>query len=180
SMVDPPRQQRKQCARMRKRNSRNVWRWVFLHFHHALLDASRKNSLSKFKYVVNFSRRYQACIEILRLGEMFEQFAHRRHAHRLLPAPRENSARLFEEVLDIAQEQIVLVAIVRIKSRPADFRTVQHILHRDLVERLFDHQLDQRIAEHVAPPGNSDIEFSARYSYVSGHRIPLCSTTPRL
>jgi hypothetical protein len=77
---------------------------------------------------------------------MREQFLDRRNSLRLATEARESHRHTFEKFVGVAQEEIVLIAKVRVESRATDSGPIQDILNRDLTERFFDKQFHQRIA----------------------------------
>src|SRR5260370_32471294 len=62
-----------------------------------------------------------------------------------------------KEVLNVAEEQVIFVAIVRIESRTANARPVQHVQHSDFLERFLVHQFDQGVAEHISRAADTAI-----------------------
>ena len=82
----------------------------------------REMRLAEFAHVVEAARFQQRGVEVSRGGDMGEKFRHRRDASRPLAALCQQAAHHCEEVIHVAEEQVVLVAIVLVKRGPADAR----------------------------------------------------------
>jgi hypothetical protein len=65
----------------------------------------------------------------------------------------------FPEIFDVAEEEIVLVAVVRIEGGAADVGAIQDMLDGDGFEGLFVHQGDESVAEAVTRGANAAVDF---------------------
>src|ERR1043166_710393 len=96
---------------------------------------------------------------------------------------RQGARHPLEELVGVGGEEIVLVAVVLVEGRPADAGAVEHVLHRDRVERLLLHQLDQRGAERGAAAAHPGVDLppgamrARAVTPFSGHQRWVCSGT---
>src|SRR6266852_4475907 len=125
---------------------------------------------------------------------------------RFFLANAERRAHHFQELLELAEEQVIFVAVVKIKGGTTDRGAVQHFLHRHVIDRLLLDQRHQSTAEpltrtpyaliHLAtirlapllfwlfPLPSIFLQFGALVRgppilghLIFGHRPPLCSAT---
>src|SRR5438132_13935934 len=111
---------------------------------------------------------------------MLEQLADRCDPIRLLASARQHRGEGPPEIVDVADEEIVLVAVMHVERRAADAGTIENILHRDGVECLLQHQLDQSVAEAIASADGPSIEFSGHQALpcpISGGSKPRSACT---
>src|SRR5579864_3555082 len=80
---------------------------------------------------------------------------------------------------------------MEIKSGPAHCGAIQHFLHCDFVDRLLQHQRDQRIAQSAARTPDAQVwltslrgtsplpgkAYGELRAVIVGHRQPFCSAT---
>jgi hypothetical protein len=92
----------------------------------------------------------------------------------------------FEEVFDVAEEEVVLIAVVGIEGGATDSGAVEDLLHGDGVEGLLLHELDKGVAEGVAGAANAAVGLGGGACWsggsgfgggVSGHAGLLCSVS---
>src|SRR5262249_8727706 len=94
-----------------------------------LLDSAGEVTFRKIEERVNTTRIDECAIEFPCLRDMGKKLRDRRHSIRLLAAPAESSGPHFERLFHLAEEQVILVAVVNIKSRPAHRGTVEDLLY---------------------------------------------------
>src|SRR5207302_9556930 len=129
----------------------------------------------------------QRGVKLLRFGDVRKELAHRRDAVGFFLAPREHRSYRLKKLIGVAEEEIILVAVVNIESGAADSRPIKHVLHRDRVKRLLLHENDQRVSQTVAGTQHAAVSFLFRLMrmnslgfFVFGHSPPFCSLSPVL
>jgi predicted kinase len=131
SAVEPPSQQRQQapgqCKGARSqftlRNLRKT-----LGFSEAMLDAARKVALREIEEIVETACVGKDAIKLPLVLDMRKHLRHGDNSMRHFFANGERRAHRLQELFQLAEEQVVLVAEVKIKGRAADRGAVQHIL----------------------------------------------------
>jgi hypothetical protein len=76
----------------------------------------------------------------------------------------------------LAEEQVILIAEVKVKGGSPDRRTIQHFLHSDVIDWLFGDQLYQGAAEPLVGTPGALIGFSPAL-FLFGWHVPALSTS---
>jgi len=116
-------------------------------------------ALAEVEDVADFLRSGHRRNELAHVGDVSEELLNGGDAIGRIVVTDEGGGKHFEEVFDVAEEEIVLIAVVGIKSRAADFGAVEDMLDGDGLERLFVHEGDESIAEAIASRTNATVEF---------------------
>ena len=90
---------------------------------------------------------------------------------RLFFANAERRAHGFQELFQLAEQQVVLVAEVKIKGGTADRGAVQHLLHRHLIDGLLNDQSHESTAQPLVRTPDALIGFAPLFSSLS---LPAC------
>jgi len=138
-------------------------------------DSACETPTCQFPDIIQLARCAQSQDKPLHLSQMGAKLADRKNTARPIFPPRQQTGNHFKKVLDVAHEQIVLAAVVRVKSGAAHLGAIEHILHRDLGPGLFLHKNNQGIAEHIPSPGYAAIDLPCGFGGFSGHRRFVCS-----
>src|SRR5262249_3288261 len=155
------------------------------HFPETAGDPASEVALGKIEKRVDTAGVDQSAIELPRTSDMRKKFRHWRNAMGFLLLPAERVSPHFQALLQLAEEQVVLVAVMKIESGAAHAGAIEHFLQRDLVDGLLLDQRDQRIAQPVARSPDALIRFASMFctnvdlpgTLILGHRPPLCSAT---
>ena len=91
-----------------------------LGFDQAAGDAPFEIALSEVVKVGQEAGVGQGAQEFVLVADMVEHFCNRNQARRAIFALGERGAHVLEKLLELAEKQVVLIAIVRIKGRSAD------------------------------------------------------------
>ena len=112
------------------------------------------------------SRALERTLEFAHVAHVREQLRDRRNApsgnSRLVEVLLEQP----EEAFGIAQQQVVRIPEVRVEGRASDLRLLDHALHRDAIELLGDHQLDE---------GDAERALGATHAQILARRPARCS-----
>ena len=111
-----------------------------------LFDAAGEMFLSQFHHVVHSARFNQGIVKRTHLRYVREQFLNRCDSFGFVAESREGRGHSLEKVLGVAEEEIVLVAIMRVEGGAAHSGALKNILHGDVVEQFLHEQFHQRIA----------------------------------
>ena len=71
----------------------------------------------------------------------------------------ESGGHHFEKIFGVAEEEIVFVAVVRVKGGAADMGAIEDMLDGDDFEGLFVHERDECIAEGISCAANTRVHF---------------------
>src|SRR5205814_934379 len=112
-----------------------------------------------------------------RLRDMREQFPDWRDSFGFVPEARKSRGHSFEEIFGVAQKEIILITIVRVKGRAAHASAIENILHGDIIKRFLHEQVHQRIPESGASASHTSVFLFAQVLQVSGHWVRLCSVS---
>lgn len=148
----------------------------------AFFDGTGKESAAQSPYIFQFALRRERGDEVAPIGDVGTEFRYGSETLRACAAARQPGRKPLKKVFDIAEKQIVLVAIMRIKGRAADTGAVENLLHRNIFERFLADQLDERIAQGVACAKNTPVRFCSiglPFDTVTGQWALLCSVSPR-
>jgi hypothetical protein len=85
-------------------------------------------------------------VEISDIAKMGKEFLYRQQSFGIRVLPLQYVGALLEKLFHVAQEQVLFVAIVRIKRSPRHPRALQHLLHGDIAEMFLVHKRHQGIA----------------------------------
>ena len=125
----------------------------------ALVNRAGEMALAEFHDVANFLGGGHGGEELAHVGDMGKELLDGCDAIGSVVVADEGGREHFEEVFDVAEEEIVLVAVVGIEGGAADFGAIEDVLHGDGFERLLVHEGDQGIAKIVARGANAAVDF---------------------
>src|SRR6267154_2689565 len=144
--IHPPAQKRQQASGQGKSASSQ---FPALHFGktprfpEALFNPASKVAFREIEKIVETARVGQRSIDPLLTTDVREHLRHRDDSMRLFLASAEGRAHRFQESLQLIEEQVVLVAEVKIKGGTTDRRPIQHFLDRYIIDRLLLDQFHQ-------------------------------------
>ena len=161
-----------------------------------LINGASEKTLSEFHHVASFFRRVDRRDEWPHVGDVVEELLDGSDTIGCVAIASKHGGKHFEEVFDVAEEEIILVAVVSVERGAADFGAVEDVLNRDGLKRPLLHECDEGVAESVAcsanaavhffrvyfrdrflfSSGDDDFQFGGRRR-VSGHSLVLCSVT---
>ncbi len=116
-------------------------------------------ALPKFHNVANFFGGGHGRNELAHIGNVREELLDGSDAVGGVFVADQGRGEHFEEVFNVAKEEIVLVAVVSVKSGATDFGAIQYVLDGDGLEGLFVHEGDQDIAKVIARGANAAVDF---------------------
>jgi hypothetical protein len=125
----------------------------------ALINRAGEMALAKFHHIASFFRGGHRGNELAHIGDVGKEFLDRRDAVGCVSLPDKGGGHHFPEVFDVAEEKIVLIAVVGVKGRAADLGAVEDMLDGDGLEGLFVHEGDESIAEAIARGANAAVDF---------------------
>src|SRR5580700_4637298 len=102
-------------------------------------------------------------MELAHIANMREEFPHWQQTAWVRILRFQCARTLLEKILYVAHEQIILVLIVRVKSRAPDPGSVQYVLHSDFIEVFFMHQRNERIPQCIPRSQDTAIHFHSRF-----------------
>jgi hypothetical protein len=161
------------------------------------LDPAGKVALREIEEVVQTTALGQRTIHFILASDVRKHLRHRDHSKRLFFLNAKCRTHHFQEFLELAEKQVILVAEVKIKRGTTDRCSVQHFLHRYVIDGFLLNQRHQCSPKPLVRAPDALIGFARLHSSmfalprmflqlgapVPGHRQPLCSTTqndPRL
>ena len=122
-----------------------------------------------------FAGFHEGCVYSAGVANVGEQLLHGQEALRVAALPFQRSRNLLEKIFDIAEEQIIFVAVVQVKSGTGNSGAVQYVLDGDFVEGFLLHERDQGIAEQVTGMQSATIGFMRLRTFAGLHHA--CSRT---
>jgi hypothetical protein len=125
----------------------------------ALIDGAGEKALAEFHHVPNLLGTGHRRDELAHIGDMGEELLDGGDAVGGVAAANQGGGHHFPEVFDVAEEKIVLVGVVGVKSGAADFGAIEDVLDSDGLEGLFVHEGDQSVAEAIAGGANAAVDF---------------------
>src|ERR1700722_17720093 len=167
----------------------------------ALLNPAGKVALRKLEEFGEMARVRQRAIKLVLVTDIRKELCHRNDSMRLFVADAQRRAHRFQKLLQLAEQQVILVAVVKIKGGAADRGAVQYILHRPLVELPLQDQRQQSAAQPLTRTPDALIRLAPLLSLsfpllsmflqsgalilgpfilghvILGHGPPLCSVT---
>ena len=81
------------------------------------------------------------------------------HARGSFSVADESGGHHFEKIFGVAEEEIVFIAVVRVKGGAADVGAIEDMLDGDGFEGLFVHERDECIAEGISCAANTRVHF---------------------
>src|SRR5580698_3434429 len=96
-----------------------------------LINGAREMALAEFHDVANFLGGGHRGYELPHVGYVGKKLLDGGDAVGLVVVADECGGEHFEEVFDVAQEEIVLVAVVSVEGRAADFGAIEDLLDGD-------------------------------------------------
>ena len=124
-----------------------------------LVDSAGDMPLAQVKDVANFLRGCHGGNELTHIGDVGKEFLNRSDAIGRVVMADESGGEHLEEIFDVAEEEIVLVAVVGVEGGAADFCAVKDVLDGDGLERFFMHEGDKSIAKDIAGGTNAAVDF---------------------
>jgi len=116
-------------------------------------------TLAKFHHIANFFRGSHGGNELAHVGDVGKEFLDGSDAVGGVSLPDKGGGHHLPEVFDVAEEEIVLVAVVRVKGGAADLGAIEDVLDGDGLEGLFVHESDESVAEAIACGANARVGF---------------------
>lgn len=116
-------------------------------------------ALAQFHDIANLFRGGHRENELAHVGDVGKELLDGSDARGRVAVADQGCGEHFEEVFDVAEEEIVLVAVVSVERGAADFGAIQDVLDRDGLEGLFVHEGDQGIAKVIARGANAAVDF---------------------
>jgi hypothetical protein len=107
-----------------------------------LVDGAGEVSLAKFHDVANFFRGGHGSDELTHVGDVREELLDGSDAVGGVSTPDKGGGHHFPKIFDVAEEEIVLVAVVRVEGGAADVCAIEDMLDGYGFEGLFVHQGD--------------------------------------
>lgn len=124
-----------------------------------ILDGTRKESLAERTYFMNLPGVHHRHIELAHFTDVRKYFVHGQQALRASIVPFQLAGTQLKEIFHVAQEEIVLVAIVNVEGGAAHTGAIEHVLHRDVVETFLLQESDESIAKHIACSHDASISL---------------------
>lgn len=125
----------------------------------ALIDGAGEMPLAEFHDVANFFGTGHGGDELAHIGNVREKLLDGGDAVGSVAAANQGGGHHFPKVFDIAEEEIVLVAVVGVEGGAADFGAIEDMLDGDGLERLFVHEGDEGVTEAIARGANATVNF---------------------
>jgi len=125
----------------------------------ALVNGASEMSLAELHDVANLLGGRHRGNKRTHLGDVGEELLDGSDAVGSVVVADEGGRHHFEEIFDVAEEEIVFVAVVRIKGGSADFGAIEDALDGDAFEWLLVHERDEGISECVSRDANARVHF---------------------
>ncbi len=129
------------------------------HGSEALVNGASEMASTEFHDIASFLRSVHRGHEWPHVGYVFEEFSNGSDTVGSVAMSSEGVGEHLEEVFDVAEEEIVLIGVVSVKSGTADFGAIEDVLDGDGFERLLLHECDESVAEAVACGANAAVDF---------------------
>jgi hypothetical protein len=124
-----------------------------------LVNGAGEVALAEFHDVSNFLGTGHGGDELAHIGDVGEELLDWSDAVGGVAAAHKSSGHQFPKVFYVAEEQIVLVAVVGVEGGAADFGAIEDVLDGDGLEWLFVHEGDQGVAKVIARGANAAVDF---------------------